>query len=260
MSGLTWDRPSRIRALAWTLPDVTPAPAGMRYGDGRRRAGPSRWERCVCDNGHVADRFGRLSRCQVCDGKGRVRVDAYTLETVQTAEQSAPARTRRVMCDRCGGDGVWKHARCEPCSGTGQRTIPDVRVPAALVRARFVASGTEIARLREQGSYDELERALETLAREEPKALRPWLGVRVHGTLDEGRAGGWLRVGDRHVAERMPRRVLVPGQVRQAWIALQDGRTLRERCLTLSRRGMGVVAIALAQGVSVRQVRKALGR
>src|SRR4051812_6107930 len=77
--------------------------------------------------GMVTDRFGRTEPCDVCGGRqatdrragkrgrGYVYVDDMdvlrrplghrdTRAAVETAEKPG----RRVLCDRCGGDGVWK--------------------------------------------------------------------------------------------------------------------------------------------------------
>lgn len=253
-----WDRSTRLQALGWSLPDVTPAPAGARFADGGRGVAPTAWRVCSCDAGVVRDRFKRETTCGLCGGAGRVKVDGYTLDQVSTATTPAPVRVRRVLCDRCGGEGFWKHARCQQCSGSGELSIPDFRVPPALSRARFVDAPSEIIRLREQGSYDELEHVLAQVRVVQPAAFRTWLQVRVYGTTTEAEAGGWLRAGDRLVSALMPRKVLVPSSIRYAWLTVQDGRTRNERIRSLARRGTGSSAIATATGCSVRTVQRVL--
>lgn len=259
MKTLAWDRQARIHALAWSLPDVAPAPSGARYADSRRGVAPSRWDPCrACLHGVVRDKWGHETACAVCGGVGRVKVDAYTLDVVGTELALAPARTRRVLCDRCGGDGVWKQERCDLCAGSGSRTVADTRTAAPIARARFVVATSEIVRLREAGSYDELEHAAGTVRALEPQAFAAWLQVRVHGSRSELDAGGWLRAADRLIDAEMPRRVLVPGMVREAWLRVQDGSTRDERIRSLARRGVGCVAIAETVGCSVRTVQRVL--
>jgi hypothetical protein len=173
-----------LRALAWSLPDVQPGPRAASTG-AVRGAAPTSWELCPgCDGGGVVvDRFRRASTCSECAGAGRYRVDPMTEDRVSTWEAPAPARTRRVGCDRCGGGGVipgrWVGAtgtvRCPGCDGAGTVAVPvDVRPVGALV-----VDGDPLARLRALGDWGRLEAALAALHRRDRDRARTFTAARV---------------------------------------------------------------------------------
>lgn len=285
-------RRQRILVLAWSLDLLMPSPptaTGQLTAGQQRRPAPSAWAWCApCSGtGHTTDRYGRGDLCRTCRGAGRYRVDEYTLEQINAADsaQTAPSNREWVGCPWCQsspaslaeahkthtklppGTGVRAGVRCDRCDGTGRRWITRDPDPIAAVdsddldlldpRARRILR--QLATRRRQGSYHELEQALATLRDLDRRAFRVFVDEHVLQTAGD-RDPLELAYAEATVDGLMPARVRVPAEVAEAWLRVQDGKTLEERARVLARRGVGLRAIAVAQGVSVWQVRKALGR
>lgn len=83
--------------------------------------------KCAFCNGTGKDPFGCLSvlsNCQVCGGKGTVRVEGPTMECRFCGGTGIqPYTTDRLPCSACGGKGVVKaidpSMDCPACGGTG---------------------------------------------------------------------------------------------------------------------------------------------
>lgn len=270
---------SRLRtlhALAWSLPDVEPAPKVASSGASRGEVADS-WRMCdTCDGeGEVRDRFGRVSVCGSCGGKRRFRVDSMTGGRVSTAEHPAPSRTRRVLCDRCGGGGVMPGryvgetglVRCDMCDGSGK-----VSVPAVETEPKGKAfDGTARSRLRARGDWDALEDALGLLHGAEPLGWRLWMGARVYGWPVEERVEPALQATDMWLLMRLPDPLRCPRDVitafeerkqradqREAHRKARSGRgSKRSRAAELLRMGYPVQEAARLAGCSVKTARRA---
>lgn len=192
-------RLTRLLVLSWSLLDLMPQPA---TATGRLRAGQRRGEQahhrepcptCPPDTpGLVRDRFGRQRACPACGGSGSLWVDGITGQPTEPpgwapspVELPTVVRTRQARCDRCGGDGVWRHERCELCDGSGR-----IEVPAwaddehAMVRDRVADPVLDAFDRRDRlGSWHQLDLAL-----------------------------SWLRTSDRDLARRYVRRHVLDGQ------------------------------------------------
>lgn len=212
-------------------------PSGSSTSSGFAPAVIVRCDACV--RGRVRDRFGRPQTCSRCGGAGRLAFDPYDAlrAPVGSSATAATARPRRrVRCDRCDGEGVWKGERCALCDGDGWRDLHvfelaidvrdrDERDPlAAAVEARA-----------EAGSYVELDRALER--------LRAWSVIRWGSLLDEvdrfrAPASTAGEQGLSFVVPRMPDPIRVPADVRA------NARLLRERRTRAKGRGSDPRALA----------------
>lgn len=268
---------SRVRtlhALAWSLRDVEPAPKVASSGAASGEV-PNAWQLCgSCDGqGFGRDKFGRTLPCLLCGGKGRFRVDSMTGGRVATAEHSAPARTRRVLCDRCGGTGVMPGryvgepgmVRCDPCDGAGKVSVPAVPGQEPAVVA---FDGTARSRLRARGDWDALELAVEALFDLDRYSGRLWVRSRVHGAAGHEPA---LELLDKWLLDRMPDPLRVPRDVMTAFEARQERKAAQEaarlhrsgrgskraRAAELLRMGYTVVDAARLAGCSVKTARRA---
>ena len=199
-----------LHALAWSLPDVQPAPRSPTLASVRGES-PGAWHLCHTCDGERHDRYRRP--CPTCAGAGRYRVDPITLQPVAAHDSHATSPPRTTPCDRCAGTGIiprrWAEGwavrtvsapavrartegggmvRCPPCDGTGRLDLPRTRrdpAPAALLD-----DGTALARLRALGSWDELEHALDELRDRDRAAWRAWVTGRVGGTPPNALAEG----------------------------------------------------------------------
>lgn len=221
-------RRTSIALLAGSLLDLSVVTSSWRRNplsseSGPRGLAPFRERRCeTCKgSGRARDRFRREVVCSACDGAGRLAFDAYTGERVGTAVTPTVVRMRSALCDRCGGSGVWKGARCSICDGQGRREWSpfELHMPADEERVGaeeggLLARPRHLAVLWAAGSYAELERALGELR--PLRTNRVWVGVYVHGGPAGDVLPADLEVGWRMVEERMPARVRVPRGVRQA--------------------------------------------
>lgn len=179
-----------LHALAWTLPDVQPGPVAQQaFGTAGMAA--DGWQLCEgCDGeGVTRDKFGRESSCSGCGGAGRYRVDSFTGLRVSAVDSDGPSRTRRLVCDRCGGSGTvpaiylglegrgvpWP--TCPSCDGAGSVSVlAEQRDP---VGVGF--DGSELSRRRETGDWARLEWALAVVAQASRPTWRLWVRVRVQG-------------------------------------------------------------------------------
>jgi hypothetical protein len=170
------DRRKALLLLASSLHDYTAGPSTwsknpLSSRTERGKDAPTTKEPCsLCDGkGVVFDKFKREETCGECSGRGWDWIDAYTRKRVSTADAPAPAQTRRVMCDRCAGFGVWKGDRCELCDGAGKVSVPIVRdVGKADPDKSSDGLGPwdrAIDRRGKAGSYHELDVALDGLPR-----------------------------------------------------------------------------------------------
>lgn len=228
-----------MHALAWSLPDVQPAPKVAKSGAASGEVANA-WHLCEsCDGqGFGRDKFGRETACLLCSGKGRFRVDSMTGGRVSTAEHSAPARTRRVLCDRCGGSGVMPGryvgetgmVRCDPCDGAGKVSVPAVPGQEPAVVA---FDGTARSRLRARGDWDALELAIAELG----PVRRQWIEVRVDG-LTNYLTDEVLAAIDQQLLERLPDPLRCPRDVMTAFEHRQERAAAREAA-RLAKRGRG---------------------
>lgn len=178
------DRRELIAILAWSLNDLLPAPRSAAPKGVQRGPSPEVWELCqACDG----ERLVNGLTCVSCAGEGRYRVDDHLDldRRVQSADSAAPARTMRVRCGRCGGDGMWRHRRCEVCSGDGTLEVPVTRAPAAQTEPpEYVDAVAEaIARRDQAGDWHLVDRALTRLRLQDRHAFRVFASVHLSGDL-----------------------------------------------------------------------------
>lgn len=267
---------SRLRslhALAWSLPDVNPAPTMAKWGAVRGEA-PSSWQMCeTCDGeGVVEDKFHREGRCPECGGAGRFRVDAFTGLRVGASDSAAPVRTRRVLCDRCGGGGVMAGrligesglVRCDMCDGAGKLSVPVESKEPSLK----TFDGTPRSRLRARGDWEALEGALDWLRSQDVRYWRTWVASRVYGRDGNN---DLLAALDVFLLEALPNPLRCPRDVLEAFEARHDREAIREarriapngrgakrtRARELLQRGYSLTEAARLAGCSVKTARRA---
>jgi hypothetical protein len=194
-------RRQNLHALAWSLPDVQPAPRITQLASVRGES-PGAWQLCdPCDG--TGTRRG--TRCTNCRGAGRYRVDPVTLAPVAAHDSHAPTPHRTAPCDRCAGSGViprrWLDkqprndaprrathpvsdpegraraglVRCPSCDGCGRLDVPHARTAPA---PALLDDGSALARLRAQGDWHHLEAALHVARTIAPDAARAWTEAR----------------------------------------------------------------------------------
>jgi hypothetical protein len=283
-------RRASIALLAGSLLDLSVVTSTWRRNPlssetGPRALAPFREHRCeACKgSGKGRDRFRREVVCAACDGAGRLAFDAYTGERVGTAETPTVLRFRSALCDRCGGTGVWKGARCETCEGDGRREwspfelhLPgeDERVGAD--EGGLLARPRHLAVLYAAGSYAELERGLTELRAEAPSRHRLWWWR--YGRGDELPLAGWerfeLELAWVSIEQRMPARVRVPPAIREgqrhyeAWLATRkngstDAKAVQvrdDRMLRMREAGTSLEELAAAFKLTRSAVYDALDR
>lgn len=208
-----------------------------------------------CDKGWKTDRFQRRHPCERCGGgehvaeetvdgllvtvgvpfpgRGWIEVDDYTGREAGSERTGVTvARTRMVLCDRCGGAGMWHGERCELCNGGGRREVAAEPLRAAHAATPRRADeeytcivGTRndpvvVRRPAQLDSYQALDEALERL-----RAVWPFGRMLVHRVFEVGelredelgpavrkRLEAALRILDR----LLPRRLRVPRAVVEA--------------------------------------------
>lgn len=270
--------------LAWSLLDAIRQPRTSMSDEQPRRPSPSEWQLCgTCDGtGAVTDRFGRGAPCLSCSGRGRYEVDAYTESRVATMASTDDApRVERVGCSWCQpshgrepagrwetlpcGTGVRGTDRCEHCDGTGWRTL----TLAGDDTGRRNHRG-ELVAWTMHGDWPALLAALDHVRRTDRRAHRAFLADAAHGEIRSPAA----RRGLEQLARALPRRLHVPGDIRQAFDARQHrqreaerkrqtrlgraARRARDREIRQARHaGMPADVVAAAHGVSERTVRRA---
>lgn len=264
-----------LRVLAWSLPDVQPGPSGGELRGAQRGEAPGRWQLCAsCDGvGVVADKFRRSQVCGECKGLGRFEVDSFTLRRVGSVAVSAPAPTRRHLCDRCGGSGVMPGrylgesgmVRCEGCDGEGQIGVP---LSLVLSRPAFRLDDSPLSRLRSAGDWDVLEGLLNRMRTESHGLFREYHALRVGKLLDDVRAlesERWLLDQKPHWRVPAEVRTAHANAAKRAQLAERQraGRVYRggrrlTRARELARSGLTAAEIAASLGISVRSVSRAL--
>jgi hypothetical protein len=166
------DRKKALLLLAGSRYDLAPGPkVGKAFQHGKAAATVK--EPCLlCDGDKVTrDKFGRESTCESCKGRGWHKVDPMLNKQASSWEEQkqASAGTRRVMCDRCAGFGVWKGSRCELCDGAGKVSVPLERavLSDADRETDVVLNEWErmLVRREESGSYREYDKCVAELAR-----------------------------------------------------------------------------------------------
>lgn len=263
-----------ILALAWSLPDAIRQPitaTGSIAGQQRREASPTAWAVCATCHGDrvVVDRWRRESACPTCLGAGRYRVDPYTDQPVASLDAPVVAArpSRRVVCDRCDGQGTmlgrWVGetglVRCEACDGVGKLDAPPVdeeRSGRSSDRLAWVLGGDWPVFDRE-------------LCRLEPRLRRAFVAGFVQGGPVS--ADAWLAL--EQVTARLPARLRVPADVRVAYLdrdrrarlwrearSRRMGRSARRARNLEARRllqaGVPAGEVAGRLGVSERQLRR----
>lgn len=282
-----------LHALAWSLPDVQPAPTGDAGMKGAIRGEvPGAWRLCdTCDGDRVVrDKFGRASTCPACGGAGRFRVDPFTGERVAGVGSTAPPRGRHASCGGCGGSGVMRPThdgrliqsspnirdarlvRCTVCDGAGSVLVPfDADQGEA---SSVVFDGSALSRARARGDWDALEAALTALAGVDRGRHRRWVAVRVVGDrpVSPGQAADLVST-DRALLAALPDPLRCPRDVRVAfaarlergerWVAERQVRVVaasrkarRDRAREMLLAGAGPREAAKSSGVSLRTAQR----
>jgi hypothetical protein len=166
------DRRKALLLLAGSRYDVyAPGPkVGKAFQHGKAAATVK--EPCLlCDGDRVTrDKFGREQPCESCKGRGWHKVDPMLNKQAESWEEQkqASANTRRVLCDRCAGQGVWKNERCGMCDGAGKVSVPLERaiLSDADRETDVVLNEWErmLVRREESGSYREFDKCVAKLS------------------------------------------------------------------------------------------------
>lgn len=219
------NRASRLQALAWSLPDLQPAPVPDPVFSGRKAAergpAPGAWAECTACNGK-----GEVRRrlCQECLGAGRYKIDTYVEERVSSETAPTPRHPRTVICDRCdrglipaiwvGAEGQGTpHVRCPSCDGTGhlQVWVNTDELDGMILTDRR-------NRMRAQGSYQELEAALAWLRSRDLTACRAYVSY----AQDTSPRTFMVDAAESRLLLWMPHHIRVPKEVREAWASRND--------------------------------------
>ena len=246
-------RDEQITTLLRSLYDYLPDAKTASYGDLPGPA-PTQWGDCKPCGG--VGSFGKVKRpCAACDGKGTVRIDAYTGEPVGAEGQKVRAATSQ----RIDAELAKLAANEEIRRG---RTLDD---PFAWEAQRI--------RYRQHGSYASVERALDSLRANEPDLCSVVMACLVYGwapITDANR--GDLERGLAFIARRMPQEVRVPRwvtdpppKVERQWPAGRPSsggnRATKERNATIidmAREGKSRQVIAQYVGCSTKTVQRVL--
>ena len=220
------DRKRALILLAGCRYDVyAPGPkAGRAFSRGKAAATVK--EPCLlCDGEKVTrDKFGRESTCESCQGRGWHKVDPMlNAEHRGSWEEQArvTAGTRRHLCDRCAGLGVWKGERCGRCDGAGKVSVPIRRAVLSESdrETDVVLSEWErmMVRREESGSFREYDRCVAELARRSPHRHDVFHRVHVVGTASAGLLSGTeatlLSQAITDLLRWMPREIVVPREI-----------------------------------------------
>jgi hypothetical protein len=216
------DRRKALLLLAGSRYDVyAPGPkVGKAFQHGKAAATVK--EPCLlCDGDRVTrDKFGREQPCESCKGRGWHKVDPMLNKQAESWEEQkqASANTRRVLCDRCAGQGVWKNERCGMCDGAGKVSVPLERaiLSDADRETDVVLNEWErmLVRREESGSYREFDKCVADL---EPHRRRVFHEVHVVKSA----SAGMLHPTQAIELERamvqllrwMPREIVVPREI-----------------------------------------------
>lgn len=248
------DRTEAVTLLLRSLLDLRfePMTATGAMGRGSRRGeGPS--ERMPCGScrgeGSVRQR-GVPVECGVCEGRGWLVVDSYTLRPIGTTETGTTRAVTALRCDGCGGSGAHGNGRrCEYCRGSGwvevaletlkalravDRPTVDWSLPtiAAALDEGFAGSGRAWRSRRAAGSFEELDLAMRSLRDHARRHHRLVWVVYVESLLEpedlREPVRDQLTLALRFLTGRMPGEIRVPG-----WAARNERRR-RERLRRLS--------------------------
>jgi hypothetical protein len=272
------DRKKALLLLAGSRHDLAPGPkVGQAFRHGK--AAPTRKEPCLlCDGDKVVrDKFGREAACESCKGQGWHKVDPMLNRQARSWEEQkqATAGTRRVMCDRCAGAGVWKSERCEPCDGAGKVSVPIVRAELVDNTDDVDVELNEWERMLERreasGSYRAFDKAMAKLESDYPHRYRVFNEVHVLKVASAGLLSGtqadMLVQAIVNLLAWMPREIVVPRGV--AFPAPRNGavkgkgvsdgqRGARDREIVERSSVESPQALAADMGISVRQVQRVL--
>lgn len=228
------DRILACRLLAGALDDLTLGPSTWRknplnYRHEPGRPAPSVKEICLtCDGDKITrDKYGRSQTCADCEGRGWHLIDPMIQKDARAwNEPAASAFTRRHLCPRCGGEGVWKSERCTDCNGSGAITVPidpGPQEPPLTDVVTFLEHAIE--RRDQEGDFHALELALTVLRQRSPHRYRVYWHVAVRrrpiADLSE-RETRWLAEADRDLEAMMPAEIRVPGYLLSARKAVRE--------------------------------------
>lgn len=226
--------------------------------------------------GTIVDRYRRRQPCTRCgggtvagelvSGTGYLERDPMDVLGVRVGSEATTSTARprhRKTCDRCGGDGVWKSARCELCDGHGTRDVHLFELHLEGERSGADPLAAAIDARIESGSYAELERALDRLDR--------FARTLLLADVDSGRRplGSAVEVSLAFVVARMPDPIRVPAEVvandreRRSWAKRAKGRgtsaqalKARDAEIRQAVRRLPAQRVAFEYGLSVSQVNR----
>jgi hypothetical protein len=185
-------------------------------------------------------------------------------------QKQASANTRRVLCDRCAGQGVWKNERCSMCDGAGKVSVPLERaiLSDADRETDVVLNEWErmLVRREESGSYREFDKCVAELARRSP--LRHRVFHEVH--VVKSASAGMLHPTQALELERglvlllrwMPREIVVPREILALEKRVVQQRPLKGKGVSrgqLDGRDSEIVQRAVVNGESVKALAVELG-
>jgi hypothetical protein len=265
------DRRKALLLLAGSRYDVyAPGPkVGKAFQHGKAAATVK--EPCLlCDGDRVTrDKFGREQPCESCKGRGWHKVDPMLNKQAESWEEQkqASANTRRVLCDRCAGQGVWKNERCGMCDGAGKVSVPLERaiLSDADRETDVVLNEWErmLVRREESGSYREFDKCVADL---EPHRRRVFHEVHVVKSA----SAGMLHPTQAIELERamvqllrwMPREIVVPREILALEKRVVQQRPLKGKGVSrgqLDGRDSEIVQRAVVNGESVKALAVELG-
>lgn len=270
-----------LRMLAWSFYDFGPSVKGSSTGAGERGEMATAPRECAACGGEGVrrDRWGREQPCESCRGRGSVRVDPYTEKAEAAVWAGSGLRSRRVLCDACGGSGRWgAHGdTCSRCGGSGGFSVPFEVLEDPLRGDPSLRLEEALESRSRAGSYSELGRALDGLLVASPARWRgfwEWMAVEPSEGLWDVAGPSWAEV---FLLGRMPGRIRVPADVRYAWehrhVHARQAEQARERSrsrvhrrltardrqireLYADGRGLPSDVIAERFGISASQVRR----
>ncbi len=126
---------------------------------------------CSRCNGSGAEKGGKLTKCQKCEGSGQLRVTRRTpFGVMQTV----------TVCSQCGGRGRLYDKPCKACGGTARENA-DERVSLSIPKG--ASTGTRL-RLRGMGDYGQEgtgDLYIDVIVEDDPEFIRD--GSSIHAQL-----------------------------------------------------------------------------